>query len=156
MLRCFNTVHSVLDPCSCLSFLSPAVFSPPAVWHWPSGSILSSEICLAPDGSTHNRSNGPAPSVTHAHTANYQFTDSYFTLSTQNSTLCSLCTYRAVCVLMSGAWPSDKVARLCQWFPRSSQVMSSCWNPAGTGSRTVCHQGNLEKEGRAMTDCHPQ
>lgn len=88
----------MLDPCSCLSFLSLAVFSPPAIWLWPSGSILSSKICLAPDGSTHNRSNGPAPSVTH--TANYQFTDSYFTLS--NKTLhCAVYVPTELCVCVN-------------------------------------------------------
>ncbi len=45
-----------------------------AVWHRPSGSILSSGICLAPDESTRNRSNDPVPSATHTHTHTHTHT----------------------------------------------------------------------------------
>lgn len=99
-LKFFNTVHCVLDPCSCLSFLSPAAFSPPAVWHWPSGSILSSKICLAPDGSTHTHSNGPAPSVTHTDTHSklsvHRFL--FYSQHTKLYTVQFMCLQSCVCV----------------------------------------------------------
>lgn len=107
--------------------------------HRPSGSILSSATCLAPDGNTRSRSNGPVPSATQAqHSLDHMV---------------------PACVLMgifiSGlllprvSRPSDRAVRPGRRFPGSSPTMTSCWNPGGSGSRTGCHRGTL---GRQQSD----
>lgn len=42
--------------------------------------------------------------------------------------------------------PSDRAVHPGRWFPGSSPVMTSCWSPDGSGSRTGCHRGNLGKQ----------
>ena len=67
-----------------------------AGWHWPSGSILSSGICLAPDESIRNRSNGPVLSATHTHRIRVDF----FHHSTRLRCVYLLCIY-VCCVCVS-------------------------------------------------------
>lgn len=41
---------------------------------------------------------------------------------------------------------SDRAVRPGRWFPGSSPVTTSCWNPDGSGSKTGCRRGNLGKQ----------
>lgn len=103
--------------------------------HWPSGNILSSRTCPAPDGSTRNRSNDPVPSETSAQTHALTRPLTY-TERRKPSAQSHECVYKL----------SDRAVRPGRWFPGSSPVTTSCWNPDGSGSKTGCRRGNLGKQ----------